>query len=266
MPAKMTAEDVCKLLARKHEDDVFVPECKTGATWAGGYARLDAWAMKKSWSDPLTWGYEIKVARSDFLGDNKWHTYLEYCNEFYFVCPRNLIADTELPPEVGLLYVADTGTRLYTKKKAQRRTNVVPEELYRYLLMSRAIITAPRMNYPGAHAPGTPEDRLAYWRRWLEERADATSIGYKVSAGVREYVDKVEQENRRLTAQNEALEYLKQRLTELGIKPGDARDKWPIDNALRKLVGEIPFHVHGDIQKGIQALQILQNLMKKGSE
>ncbi len=53
-------------------------------------------------------GYEVKVFRSDFKKDTKWTDYLPYCNQFYFVCPTNLIAANELPPEIGLIY-ADIG-------------------------------------------------------------------------------------------------------------------------------------------------------------
>ena len=72
----MRASDLLALLAKKHSADVFVPECKTGGTWAGTHLRLDAWAMRRSWTHPTVWGYEIKVSRSDFLSDDKWVGYL----------------------------------------------------------------------------------------------------------------------------------------------------------------------------------------------
>src|SRR5262245_37558363 len=95
---RQTAADLRLMLSQRHLGDVFVPECKTGST-GEGLLKLDAWAMKKSWADPLTWGYEIKVSRSDFTGDQKWHNYLRYCSEFYFVAPLGLIDVDELPPE-----------------------------------------------------------------------------------------------------------------------------------------------------------------------
>lgn len=44
----MNASDVVSLIAARHTNDVFVPECKDGPTWGGGAMRLDAWAMRKS--------------------------------------------------------------------------------------------------------------------------------------------------------------------------------------------------------------------------
>lgn len=53
---------------------------------------------------------EIKVARSDLLGDCKWTEYLDYCDHFYWAVPSELasILDGEqfLPREAGLI-VAD---------------------------------------------------------------------------------------------------------------------------------------------------------------
>src|SRR5690242_5105664 len=106
-----------KLLAAKHAEDVLVPECKDGPTQGGSHRRMDAWVMSKSWANPCVTGYEIKVSRSDFLGDEKWRTYLPLCNEFYFVAPSGIIEPDELPPEAGLLCVSSTGTVLFRKKK-----------------------------------------------------------------------------------------------------------------------------------------------------
>ncbi|MGI8706123.1 MAG: MmcB family DNA repair protein [Sphingomicrobium sp.] len=53
---------------------------------------------------------EIKVARSDLLGDGKWTDYLDYCDRFYWAVPPELSAILEgeryLPKEAGLI-VAD---------------------------------------------------------------------------------------------------------------------------------------------------------------
>jgi hypothetical protein len=48
-------------------------------------------------------GFEVKVSRSDFVGDDKWQTYLHYFNIFAFVTPPGLINPKELPPEIYLL-------------------------------------------------------------------------------------------------------------------------------------------------------------------
>lgn len=53
---------------------------------------------------------EIKVAKSDLVGDGKWTDYLEYCDRFFWAVPPDLSAllseDRYLPAEAGLI-VAD---------------------------------------------------------------------------------------------------------------------------------------------------------------
>jgi hypothetical protein len=53
---------------------------------------------------------EIKVARSDLVGDCKWRDYLDYCDRFFWAVPAELAAILEsepyLPGEAGLI-VAD---------------------------------------------------------------------------------------------------------------------------------------------------------------
>jgi len=51
--------------------------------------------------------FEIKTSRSDFLRDNKWQNYLDYCNYFAFVVPEGLIDKSELPENVGLVYISE---------------------------------------------------------------------------------------------------------------------------------------------------------------
>ena len=53
---------------------------------------------------------EIKVAKSDLLGDCKWTDYLDYCDHFYWAVPPHLASildgDDYLPGAAGLI-VAD---------------------------------------------------------------------------------------------------------------------------------------------------------------
>ena len=54
---------------------------------------------------------EIKVARADLLGDNKWTEYLEYCDRFYWAIPSDFDASpldrAEFLPERSGLIIAD---------------------------------------------------------------------------------------------------------------------------------------------------------------
>ena len=173
----VSAIELERLLAKRHSEDIYVPECKDGPTQTGtGHLRLDAWAMRKSWSRPCMWGYEIKVSRSDFVGDNKWTGYLPLCNEFYFVCPRGVIEPMELPPDVGLLWASKTGNKLFSKRKAVRRDIEFPSQLVTYILMCRAKIQRNEINH----------DKAAHWQAWLAERDEHRNLGRRVAIGMAE--------------------------------------------------------------------------------
>lgn len=66
---------------------------------------------------------EIKVARSDLLGDDKWRDYLPYCDRFYWAVPPALSAilgdERFLPSEAGLI-VADRYDAAITREAANR--------------------------------------------------------------------------------------------------------------------------------------------------
>lgn len=66
---------------------------------------------------------EIKVARSDLLGDGKWRDYLDYCDRFYWAVPPALVPildqDRYLPGEAGLI-VADRYDAAIARDAAHR--------------------------------------------------------------------------------------------------------------------------------------------------
>lgn len=141
MKSNITANDILKLLLKKHKDDICVPECKHGQSWTKEKVkRFDLWSMKKSYANPITWIYEIKISRQDFLQDNKWMTYLPYCTDFYFVAPAGIIDVSEVPEQAGLLLSSKNGTRLFCKKKAPHRHVDTPDCVFKYILMSRTKI------------------------------------------------------------------------------------------------------------------------------
>lgn len=225
----MTAAEILKLLAAKHAGDVFVPECKDGPTHYGSHRRMDAWVMNRSWANACATGYEIKVNRSDFLGDEKWGEYLPLCNRFYFVCPRGLIAVEEVPVGAGLMYVAKTGTRLFTKRKAPHRDVEIPEELWRYVLMCR---TKVRDEDDGSLGLG-----LDYWKEWLERKREKQWIGTEVGRRLWELYEEA------VTRQNHAeqlvkgYEVVRTRLKELGIDPDESMYEYEMRRKLDKALG-----------------------------
>lgn len=68
-----------------------------------GNKRIDAVVIdtQKRWIR----GFEIKVSRSDFLGDEKWETYSEFCSSLTMVCPEGVIHPDEIKKPFGLLYI-----------------------------------------------------------------------------------------------------------------------------------------------------------------
>jgi len=61
-------------------------------------------------------GFEIKVSRSDFLRDEKWQSYTEFCSSLTIVCPEGLIGRDEVQPPFGLLYVMPYGDFKWIRK------------------------------------------------------------------------------------------------------------------------------------------------------
>ena len=221
------ADTIKQLLAVKHSKDVFVPECKDGPSM-GGMRMMDAWAMKRSWSRPCYYGYEIKVSRADFLQDTKWHEYLDLCNEFYFVCPHGVIKPDELSKDVGLLVVAKTGTRLFTKKRAPHRIlDNAPENLLIYILMARCRITSSTYYAPSE----TPHE---YWKQWLEEKDSKLELGTRCSRKLRksfeEQVYNVTRDMRWQESEIKKLQEVKDLLKELGIDPSE----WNLTDKVRR--------------------------------
>lgn len=246
----MTADQIVKLLAEKHQKDVFVSECKDGSSW-GNHLRMDAWAMARSWVHPCMYGYEVKVSRADFLGDNKWPGYLPLCNLFSFVAPRGIIQPSELSEGVGLLEVASTGTMLRTIRKSTYREIEPPSDLLKYILMCRAKVVGPRFHRMDEDEDEDEEDPAEFWREWLTKKQDMRDIGYQVSKRlaklIAEQIDAVHCENVKLKAENENYSEIREMLKELGLTPG----WWHTKDSLRDKAAEFKAGVPRDVREAI---------------
>lgn len=255
----LTANTISELLSKKHEKDVFVPECNLGSAWAR-CRRMDAWAMKKSWSDQLTWGYEIKVSRSDFLNDEKWHEYLPFCHEFYWVCPWGLIQPNEVGEGAGLMWVTKTGTRIIRKVKATRRDIQVPQELFQYVLMSRAQIVR------DMHESNRISAR-DYWARWLERRQIDHDFGLSVGKAIRETIDeeifKVRAENRQLQEKHRTYNSLRRVLEELGIDPDRPPSTWRLRRNVEDARAVVPQELPTQITQCLRSLELMQRRIEE---
>ena len=232
----MNSNDVCRVLARRHESDVFVDQCKTGATQRsrpGELQVMDAWAMAKSWAHPCVTCYEIKVTRSDFLGDRKWRGYLPYCNRMFFATPWKLVAPEELPgEECGLIWVTENGGRCMVKRPAKYREVSIPEDLWRYILMWRTRITD---DYE-RHVP----DRAQEVRNFLDKDAELKEIGRRFARHVAEKAKKIEWENDRLVSENKLLAGVKDMLSELGFDNVHQLREWRMREQVVEALASMP--------------------------
>jgi len=200
--------------------------------------------MKKSWASPLTTCYEIKVSRSDFLGDTKWPSYLPYCNELFFVCPPKMISIDEVPENAGLMYISSTGTRIYTKKKAPYREVEIPEDIWRYILMWRTVVSREK-SYERA-------TKKEYWEKWLEQREIDQYFGRSLGKVLRKTINtkiiEVQQTNKKLEDRLDRYDYLIEYLEEMGIDPKDSSLRWEVRNKLENLQNLVPKKVRWDIK------------------
>lgn len=162
----MKAEIILQALKNRHWRDVFISECKTGPTWFNSHLRkLDAWVMKRSWTQFGTIGYEIKVSRSDFKQDKKWREYLPYCHQFYFVCPWGLIQPEEIDKAAGLCWVSKNGQRIYIKKHVLQRDTELPVEILIHIIMSRTIVMRPQKLVALNAENRRLKEQLLFWKK-----------------------------------------------------------------------------------------------------
>ncbi|MBE9509100.1 MAG: MmcB family DNA repair protein [Chloroflexi bacterium] len=232
-------------------------ECKGGPTWTAVPDRLDAWAMRRSWTRPMIWGYEIKIARGDWIKDTKWRNYLQYCQEFYFVCPPHIIERDELPEEAGLIWTSKTGSRLYTKKRAPTRDVTVPQELWMYLLMWRAEI--------GSEYPSRTSSDRDYWQKWLVQKRENRELGYRVRGELRktvsERVDMMDCENRRLRAENKKLGEVRETLKTLGLSTYDTATA--IERRNKELMTALPHGLKWSMDELERGLELFREELGK---
>lgn len=161
--AKVRADEIKYALSKRHIEDFFLTEVKTGPSTMTKTLRLDALAIKKSWTQPCFTGYEVKVDRQDFLRDEKYLSYRDYCHRLYLVCPLGLVQPEEVPEDVGLIYYNPEKESLFTKRKALYRDMEIKWEILYYIILSR-ITTNERH-------PFFSSDR-EFIKRYIEDKED----------------------------------------------------------------------------------------------
>ena len=188
IPAAEMTRKVKMALAERHAADFFITECKDGPTWFGPHMRVDALAIKKSWSPVRIIAYEVKVSRSDFLGDDKYLGYKDMCHELNLVCPKGLIDPKEVPEDVGLAYYYPDSGKAISKVKARYREVEINSGTLLYIIMNR--LESDR--YPFF------SNKQAYFQEWLKNRNDDKQLGGKVGRALRERILRAQEAERKL--------------------------------------------------------------------
>lgn len=173
----MRADEILRALHKKHVDkrrpDTFFTQVKNGRTQAakrGELRILDGLAIRKSWTQPCFTAYEVKVSRSDFMGDTKWTDYLPLCHELVFACPSGLIQPEEIGEEVGLIWCNPETHTLTTRKKAVFRRIEISQDMLYYIIMSQ--IDDDRHPFFSSE-----RERL---EAWLDDKESRRSMAYAV--------------------------------------------------------------------------------------
>ena len=216
---KMSAVEVLRVLKARYgraQRSVFLAEVKDGPTWAAGYGslgRYDAVTIKRSWSDPCITGYEIKVSRADFLGDEKWPKYLESCHRLYFVCPKGLITPDEVDAKAGLITVNEQGG-VSVRKKAPFRSIELPAAMLYHLVISHMAETK---------VPGQSR-RREYLQDYLKDKHIDYSFGRVVGTKMarelqeaKETAEKAERTLKKIQDRLDGYEELKELLDGYGV-------------------------------------------------
>lgn len=236
---KITQHTVEKAIAKRHRDDMFFTEVKNGSSM-GHHSRIDALAIKLSWSSPCITGYEIKVDRSDFLGDNKWMSYLPMCNQLYFATPPGIIQKDEIPEQCGLVQLSSNGTQIRTIKKAPYRQIEPPVDMFMYLMMK---YIGPRSSYEssaGIRASALLQDTsVDAWKEYLDDKIEYRQIGHKVSRKLSQRMRELERTANNAEDNAEELNYLRKYISEAALQLGLTPMYSYPDSTLRLIVNHV---------------------------
>lgn len=245
-----------KALAERHSEDVFVPECRDGASQTRSHRRLDAWVLLKTWSPVSTIGYEIKVSRSDWRRDEKLDAYMGLCHTLYVVAPKGIVPPDELPGGVGLLEPVGDGTRLVTRRKPTRRQIDLPVDLLLYVLMSRVDIRRERPT--SDYRADAKAWKLRELREWVTTKDDRRELSMALSQKIRARFDAQEHRQRLLERQIEELRRIETRIVELGFDPGQSVNSWHVESRVNALGKIITPNILRDLELSAAALSRLR--------
>lgn len=254
---EVKAYEIKEALAEYHPKDFFITECKTDSTYFAGPQGLlifDGLAITKSYRNPCVTGYEIKVSRSDFQRDNKYHLYLQYCNEFYFVVPTGMLKKDEIPDNMGLIYYNPETGKLLKKKRALYRQIEEPVGVYKYIIFSR--MDQERIPFY--------ESRAEYAKAYIEDKQEKREIGYVLGSKMAQDLEDAHNRLRRVAGSEEKLE-LAEKLVEVMDKNGIycwKRSDYP-EKLQKALQGKV---LPGDFKRVKDNLEIALRIINQMSQ
>jgi len=221
----MNEDQLCRKVIDKLGDKwAAYQEVKSGSTWGNNSPkRFDLLALKKSWTKPCIRIYEAKASRNTFLNDQKWTKYLDYCNEFYWLCPTGMIKKEEIDPRCGLVTVNPKSGAVYTRQKAVYRDAdpKLQRDVLMYLFMWRIDAKAAWMI--------TRERRIA---RIQSDIAENKKLGERyanyVSKTLNEAARRYEKKERSIIRREADLKRFREWCNEVGL------NEYEVHNALKK--------------------------------
>lgn len=263
---KVNSDLIKRSLAKRHEKDFFVTECKSGPTTTAARGELrifDAIAVKKSWTQPCVTIYEIKISRSDFLSDIKWPAYKKYCNRLYFVCPKGLITPDEISDGVGLIYYNPENQALHTTKKALYQDNPLPTNVFYYILINKL---------ESDRHPFFSKKR-EYIERVLADKEARLSLDFRFKSYMVNKLATLEEESERLIKEVESykifykeLQQVKECLRQNGINLG--WNSHNLDNEIKRLRGVtlIPGEIDGALKVISREVEIIKKFYARDGD
>jgi hypothetical protein len=212
---------------------MFFQEVKDGASTLGTHSRIDAMAIKISWTKPCIVGYEIKVSKSDFRRDEKWMAYLPMCNQLYFAVAPGVCTADEIPEMCGLVQYTENGG-LRTLKKAPYRVIAEPVDVYKHLMFKHIGEYGQIDHHLPRPARLLQNVNAEAWRDYLEDKKTLRDMGTRVS---RKFSLEIEELNRKLKRAERNIDNDRNRDEELYeiCKALEVSTTHPLDNCLKAI-------------------------------
>lgn len=252
MTTMVRSDEILEALSRRHRQDVWLTQVKTGPTQVarpGELHIIDGLAIARSWAHPCITGYEVKVARGDYLRDSKWAAYLEVTHKFAFACPRGLIQPDELPPEVGLVwYYPDSRATVLKRAPVYRPRPVdqLPGIMLYYILISRM----------DSDVHPWFGERRHYCEAYVRDKADRRQLGDMLGTHLAEDVGRlakrIDELERELETSREAaalLERVREICRAYHVYGAEWRGDWFVDGLERRLRDGIGADIYHDLQR-----------------